>query len=184
VPGVLTRGIRSREDYYYRRLMTDAVRAVDAVRELPEVDPDRVAVQGTSQGGGLALAVAGLRSDVAAVAAFVPFLCDFPRAPLITDAFPYREISHYLARHRDAAAEVHETLRYFDGVNFARRAGAPALFSAALMDPTCPPSTVFGAYHEYAGPKSMLVWEYNGHEGGDIEDHVAALEFFRARLGE
>src|SRR5690242_1465042 len=36
-PGPITRGILSPEDYYYRRLITDAARAVDAVRALPGV---------------------------------------------------------------------------------------------------------------------------------------------------
>jgi cephalosporin-C deacetylase len=180
VPGVMTRGIQDPATYYYRRLMTDAVRAVDAVRSLPQVDPDRVAVLGGSQGGGLALAVAGLRSDLVAAVAFVPFLCDFPRATRITDAYPYREVADYLKTHRGSVPEVHRTLSYFDGVNFARRATAPALFSAALMDPTCPPSTVYGAFQEYAGPRRMMLWEYNGHEGGGILDEAGALEFLRA----
>lgn len=42
---------------YYRRLITDAARAVEAVRELPGVDAERVAVPGNSQGGGSALAL-------------------------------------------------------------------------------------------------------------------------------
>ena len=57
-PGYLTRGIESFETLYYRRLITDAVRAVDAARALPGIDPDRVVVAGGSQGGGLALAAA------------------------------------------------------------------------------------------------------------------------------
>ncbi|MEU4222559.1 acetylxylan esterase [Actinoplanes sp. NPDC026623] len=182
VPGVMTRGILDPAGYYYRRLYTDAVRAVDAARSLPQVDPDRVAVLGGSQGGGLALAVAGLRADLAAAVAFVPFLCDFPRATRITDAYPYREIADYLKIHRESVERVHRTLGYFDCVNLARRADAPALFSAALMDATCPPSTVYGAFHEYAGPRQMLLWEYNGHEGGGILDEVRALEFLRERL--
>lgn len=182
VPGVMTRGILDPAGYYYRRLYTDAVRAVDAARALPQVDPARVAVLGGSQGGGLALAVAGLRRDLAAVVAFVPFLCDFPRATRITDAYPYREIADYLKTHRESVEQVHRTLSYVDGVNFARRATAPALFSAALMDATCPPSTIHGAFHEYGGPREMLLWEYNGHEGGGVLDEARALDFLRAHL--
>jgi cephalosporin-C deacetylase len=182
-PGVMTRGILDPADYYYRRLYTDAVRAVDAARSLPHVDPARVAVLGRSQGGGLALAVAGLRTDLAAAVAFVPFLCDFPRATRITDSYPYREIADYLAIHRERVERVHRTLAYVDGVNFARRASAPALFSAALMDATCPPSTVYAAFHRYAGPRRMLLWEYNGHEGGGILDEALALDFLREHLG-
>jgi cephalosporin-C deacetylase len=183
VPGFMTRGIESRETYYYRRLFTDAVRAVDAARTLEMVDPSRIAVLGTSQGGGTALAVAALVPDVQAVVAYVPFLCDFPRATVITDHELYREISRYLAVHREKFDQVHATLSYFDGVNFARRGQAPARFSAALMDVTCPPSTVFAAYHAYAGPKTITVWPHNGHEGGEIDDDLLTLRALSELLG-
>nr|WP_203810825.1 acetylxylan esterase [Actinoplanes tereljensis] len=182
VPGVLTRGILDPATYYYRRMFTDAVRAVDAARSLDVVDADRVAVAGGSQGGGTALAVAGLRSDLAGLASFVPFLCDFPRAVRATDAYPYREIIDFLKVHRGEGEQVHRTLAYFDGVNFAPRASAPALFSAALRDAVCPPSTVYGAYHRYGGRKEIRVWEFNGHEGGGILDEEAALHFLRGLL--
>ena len=185
VPGVMTRGILDPETYYYRRFLTDAARAVDAARSLPAIDPSRVAVVGGSQGGGAALAAAGLRPGlVAAVVAFVPFLCDFPRALQVCDAYPYREIIDYLAVHRHSAERVRRTLGYFDGVNFAARATAPALFSVALRDAICPSSTVYGAFHNYAGEREIKVWEYNGHEGGGILDEESALRFLRERLGD
>ena len=60
VPGFMTRGILDPETYYYRRLMTDAVRAVEAAASFGRIDPSCIAVSGGSQGGGLTLAVAGL----------------------------------------------------------------------------------------------------------------------------
>jgi cephalosporin-C deacetylase len=178
-PGFMTRGIDARETYYYRRVFTDAVRAVDAARSLDIVDSARVVALGGSQGGGITLAVAGLVPDLAAVFPRVPFLCDFPRATVITDNDPYKEIGRYLAIHRGKVGQVHHVLGYFDGVNFAKRANAPAWFSTALMDPTCPPSTVFGAFNNYAGEKQIVVWPYNGHEGGAIEDDLRALTALR-----
>ena len=183
IPGFMTRGIASRETYYYRRLFTDAVRAVDVARSLDVVDPARIAVQGGSQGGGMALAVAGLRDDVAAVSAYVPFLCDIERATHITDAYPYHEVVDYLKTHRGRGEDVHAVLRYFDGVAFSRRATAPARFSVGLMDATCPPSTVYGAFNSYAGEKEIVEWEYNGHDGGGIDDELGTLAFLRRRMG-
>jgi cephalosporin-C deacetylase len=78
--GLVTQGIANPRTYYYRRLITDAVLAVDAAIEVPEIDEDRLVVTGTSQGGGLALAVAGLHGRPRAVVADVPFLCAFRRA--------------------------------------------------------------------------------------------------------
>ncbi|QDZ15704.1 acetylxylan esterase [Humibacter ginsenosidimutans] len=179
-PGVMTRGIESQETYYYRRLFTDAVRAVEAARSLDVVDASRVVVTGGSQGGGITLAVAGLVPDLVGAFPRVPFLCDFRRASVITDAFPYKEIGRYLAVHRDRVEQVHDVLAYFDGVNFAKRATAPAWFTTALMDDVCPASTVFGAFNAYAGAaKQIEIWPYNGHEGGQIDDDQQMLRVLR-----
>ena len=52
-PGFMTRGILSPKTYYYRRLYADAVRALETARAHPLVDPQRIAVTGISQGGGV-----------------------------------------------------------------------------------------------------------------------------------
>jgi cephalosporin-C deacetylase len=176
-PGVMTRGILAPETYYYRRLYTDAVRAVEAARAHPFVDDSRVVVHGGSQGGGLSIAVAALVNDVAGVLADVPFLQHFRRATEITDGFPYKEVANFCKIHRDKVEQVFRTLSYFDGLNFAVRASAPALYSVALMDDVCPPSTVYASYNHYAGPKEIAVYTYNGHEGGQANHALAALAF-------
>ncbi|MEJ2853718.1 MULTISPECIES: acetylxylan esterase [unclassified Saccharothrix] len=176
--GFMTRGIESPEHYYYRRLMTDCVRAVDAVGELSGLDPARVIVAGGSQGGGLALAVAGLAPDrVAAVLSDVPFLCHFPHAAQIAGEGPYVELAKYLRWHsRHRVEPTFETLSYFDGVHFAQRATAPALFSVGLMDPICPPSTVYAAYNHYAGDdRTMTVWPFADHGGGHGSNQATQL---------
>src|SRR4051812_8630175 len=91
-PGFMTRGVLKPETYFYRRLFTDVVRAVEAARSHPAVDKQRVAVNGGSQGGGMTLAAAGLIPDLSAVMTDVPFLCHFRRAVELVDSDPYHEI--------------------------------------------------------------------------------------------
>jgi cephalosporin-C deacetylase len=181
-PGFLTRGVLDPSTYYYRRVYTDAVLAVDAGRQLPQVDGSKVTVTGASQGGGISLAVAGLVPDLLGVMADVPFLCDFRRGSQIADRAPYTELAGYLKIHRDHVDRVFATLAYFDGVVLAGQANAPALFSVALMDGICPPSTVYAAFNAYAGPKDLRVYPYNDHEGGQAFQEAAQLEWLQRTL--
>ena len=182
-PGFMTRGILDPATYYYRRVYVDAVRAVEAARTHPLVDSTRVAVTGTSQGGGLSVAVAGLVPDIAGAMPEVPFLSDFPRALTITDSDPYGEIVRYLRVHRDHVGQAMATLSYFDGAILGRRATAPALFSVGLMDLTCPPSTVFAAYNWYGGPKEIREYAFNDHEGGEGFHEIAQLGWLKDLFG-
>lgn len=166
-PGFMTQGILDPKTYYYRRVITDAVRAVETARRHPAIDPARIAVHGISQGGGMALAVSGLIPDLSAAMPDVPFLCHYRRATEITDEYPYHEINQYLHIHREHTEQAFRTLSYFDGLNFAVRANARALFSVALMDTVCPPSTVYAAFNHYQGSKEINYYTYNNHEGGE-----------------
>ena len=176
--GVMTRGVASPHTSYLTRLFTDAVRGADG----------RIALTGNSQGGGLALGTAGLVPDVDALAANVPFLTHMRRAVQITDADPYQEIVRYLAVHRDLEEQTFATLAYVDALHLGRRATAPAMFSVALRDVICPPSTVFAAYNHYgsatdADPaREMVVYPYNNHEGGGPTQQRRQLDWLRDHL--
>lgn len=182
-PGFMTRGILDPKTYYYRRVFTDGVRAVEAAQSHPAVDPERIAVSGGSQGGGISVAVSGLSPNVQVTMPDVPFLCHYRRATEIVDSAPYSEISKYCLTHRDKIDTVFETLSYFDGINFAARCDAHALYSVGLMDMTCPPSTVYAAYNHHIGPKEIRVWRYNNHEGGGTYQAVEKVKFLTGLWG-
>jgi cephalosporin-C deacetylase len=182
-PGFMTQGILNPKTYYYRRVFVDAVRAIHAARSHPAVDAESIAATGTSQGGGLTIAVSGLEPSIKVAMADVPFLCHYHRAVTITNNLPYNEIALYCKVHRDKVTQVFNTLEYFDGMHFAVRAQAKALFSTALMDLTCPPSTVFAAYNHYAGPKQITVYEFNEHEGGEGYQAIEKVQFLRGIWG-
>lgn len=184
IPGFCTKGITDPRKAYFRRLYTDAVRAVDAAAAAPMTDADRIVVNGGSQAGGLSIIAAGLHPQVKATMPDVPFMCHFRRATQITDTLPYGEIANYCKIHRDQEERIFANLDYFDGVNFAARGHAPALFSVGLMDDICPPSTVFAAYNHYAGPKDIRMYTYNRHEGGQGFQTQEKTKFLQKLFGE
>jgi len=178
--GFVTRGILDPSTHYYTRVFVDAARAVDVARELPGIDPRRVAVGGGSQGGAITIAAAALVPDVIGALVGVPFWCDVERACRLVDTVPYVELAHYLkARPYDLDA-VRRTLSYVDGTVLAGFATAPSLFEIGLMDDVCPPSTCYAAYNAWAGPKEVREYHWSGHEGGDSHHTRLGLDWLGA----
>ncbi|MFC7245540.1 acetylxylan esterase [Catellatospora aurea] len=148
------------------------------------VDAGRVAVAGSSQGGALALAAAGLLPGLAAALVDVPFLAGIGHALQSATEGPYLEIIRYLAMHPGDEHAALRTLSYMDGCGFAARADAPALFSVGLMDPVCPPAGVDAAFLTYRGAKTLEVYRYGGHEGGHRAHEQKQLRWLRDAFGQ
>lgn len=181
-PGFLTLGLPYRDDYYYRRVYADSVRAVEAARSHPDIDATRIVVAGGSQGGGLAIAAGSLAADVSAVLTDVPFLSHFRRAVDLSDRAPYTELLAWCRVHPELADEAFAALAYFDVAILGRRATAPALFSVGLHDPICPPSTVFAAYNNYGDgtvAKDIRIWQWSEHEGGMARQRAEQVAWLR-----
>ena len=63
------------------------------------------------------------------------------------------------------------------------RGRAAALFSAALEDQTCPPSTVFAAFNAWAeANKRIEVYDFNDHEGGGPYQEAVKLRWLASHL--
>jgi cephalosporin-C deacetylase len=182
-PGFMTAGILNRDDYYYRRVFTDAVAFVRAAAQIEGIDASRIITAGGSQGGGIALAAASLSNQVFATIPDVPFLCHFEHAVNITDSFPYQEIVQYCKTHRLEVERVFETLSYFDCMNLVTKATAPAFISVGLHDPICPPETIFAMINNYAGPTTIQTWAYNTHEGGSVQQQLLQADWLNKLIG-
>ena len=122
--GYQTSKMHSRDDYYYRRVIQGAVRAVDFVESLPQCN-GCIATYGGSQGGFLSIAVASLHPSVDYLVAHFPAMSDLAgylhgRA----GGWP-----HMLRDERNRCPEFISTLRYFDTANFARGIKVPGFYT-------------------------------------------------------
>lgn len=179
--GYMTSGILDPEEYYYRGAFVDCVRALDFVCSRPELDCERIALTGISQGGGLTLAVAALDRRPKAAMARVPYLCHYRRALEISDKQPYWEVAEYLNLHPEREAQAFRTLSYCDNLNLAPEITCPTLVTVGLQDLICPPSTIFAAYNHMVCEKEILVYPYMGHADSDAQ-WEAMFRWLRAHV--
>ena len=160
----MTKGICSSKTYHYRYVYADAVRALELLARREEVDAERIAVTGGSQGGALALAVSALSERPILSLPDVPFLCDFRRGIAICSAGPYPEIPTFLKAFPHLYDSTMRTLSYFDNMNLAPRIRCKTVIGNSLCDDVCPPSTVFAAYHHISSEKHMEIYPFHKHE--------------------
>ena len=185
-PGLLTDNITDRNTYTYRGFYIDAVRAFDFLRSRPEVRPDRIGLTGSSQGGGLTIAVAGLRGEqVRAASAGAPYLCGFMDAIRLTRTYPYQEIGDYLRTFPDSADAVRDTLGYFDGICFGPRISCPIIVNLGLQDNICPPETGYSLFDAIGSPdKKLYPYDGCGHDAGRALHDRVVDAFFATHLKE
>ena len=114
-PGLLTTGVDSPQRYIYRSIVADCLRVIDFLVTRAEVDQRKIA----AVGGDLALITAALRPQVDALY-YTPsfFYAAEPLTPR-TSAYPSEEINEYLYTYPAQAAQVWQTLAYYEPVHFA-----------------------------------------------------------------
>jgi cephalosporin-C deacetylase len=164
VSGWMTQGIMDPQEYFYRGVYVDCVRALDFVAARPEVNAQRLGIMGMSQGGALTVAVAGLDHRPVLAMPEMPYLCHFQRAVQMAMRMPYLELSNYVRRWPKRAEQMWRTLSYFDNLNLAPRITCPVLMNVGLLDDICPPSTVYATFNKITTPKEMQVYPYHNHE--------------------
>jgi cephalosporin-C deacetylase len=164
--GWMTKGILNPEEYYYRAVYLDAVRALEVLASIDNVDAKRIGIQGGSQGGGLTLAAAALSEIPVVAVADYPYLSNFERAIDIAPNGPFNELNEYFRRNTSPEIEIQakKTLSYFDVMNLSPGIKCHTWVSIGLVDDIVPPSTVFSAYNHMVCSKEISVQRYFGHE--------------------
>ena len=171
----ITQGIESPQTYVYRAIVGHCLRAREVLARQPEVSPERVAVGGMSQGGGLALVTAALDASIKLCLADMPWLCALELSLSLLDRAKYQQkslrypdgrglIADYADAHPEKAAQVYQTYAYFDPLSHAANVRCPTQVSAGGRDPSCKPPTIYAVFNELVCEKEMLSLPLTGHD--------------------
>jgi cephalosporin-C deacetylase len=174
-------GIMDKNEYYYRAVYMDCIKALDFACAQPEVDKARLIIEGGSQGGALTMAVCSLDSRPWLALADVPSNSDITRR--VEGAYgSFAAVTDYLKFYPMHTEKAFETLSYFDTMNMAHRIGCKVLASVGLKDATCPARQFFATYNRITTAKQVCLYPFNGHEGGGGVHNEIKLRFVRDNL--
>lgn len=181
-PGYLLTGINEPEKYIYRGAFMDCVRAVDFLASRPEIDSNRLVVEGGSQGGALSIATAALDSRIKFCMPDVPFLSDF-RNYFNIARWPADEFKLYSVTHLRKIDTILRTLDYIDIKNLAPSVSCPVFMGVGLFDDVCPGAINFAAFNNLSSTdKSFKLYPDSGH-ALPPKHYTAKMKWLYERMG-
>lgn len=147
-----------RDRYYYKRVYTGCVRAIDFIEQLPDFN-GHLGIFGGSQGGALAIVISGLDPRIEALVSHYPALSDMAGySQNRAGGWP-----HTLKDAKYRTPENLNTLSYYDVASFAPEVKAKGMYTFGYNDMVCPPTTSFSVYNSVTAPKELLVTETTEH---------------------
>ena len=151
-----------RDKHYYKRVVIGCIRALDYIEQYTPWNGKQLGVTGSSQGGFLTLATAGLDRRITYYAPVHAALCDHTNSLKgIACGWP-----HYFYWNKGKGQEKQiEVSRYFDGINFARliTPEQKGWFSFGYCDDVVPPTTAWATYNTVKGPKEISPYQATWH---------------------
>lgn len=165
------RKIRVTDDNYERA----ASAAIDYLVQRPEVDPDRIAVVGTSFGSHWGPRTAALDKRVKVLATTHAVVGS--KQAIFEEASPrFKQMFMYMAGIHDED-EFDRMAERMTTVGYASQISCPSLLVTGEYDPLCHLEAAVEYFEELAGPKEMWVFENEFHRA-TFKEGIAGLEIF------
>ena len=159
-------GKDNRDQSYYKRVVLGCIRAIDYIEQFTPWNGQQLGVTGSSQGGFLSLATAGLDHRVTCYAPVHAALCDHTNS-LRGFACGWPHYFYTGGEKKEVGENSDEvvTSRYYDGVNFARLITdkQKGWFSFGYNDDVVPPTTAWATYNTVKGPKEISPYQATWH---------------------
>jgi len=163
LPNYMFFGTHDKYAYYYRRVISGCLRAVDVIYSLPQFDGENLASWGSSQGGALSIITTALDKRIKMLVALCPAMCDYT-GYLNNRAGGWPHFFNQENREKYENDQSLETLAYYDVVNFARLITVPGFYSWGFNDETTPPTSFYSAYNVIRAPKRVYIIPEGRHE--------------------
>lgn len=178
VSNVTSKGILDKNEYYYRAVYMDCLKAIDFAETRPEINMDKLVIKGCSQGGALGMAICALDSRPKVALLNVPSNSNL-EARVEGRHGSFTSVTDYLKKFPEQLEKAYETLSYFDTMNMADKITAKVYASVGLRDTTCPAKCYYASYNRITSPKHIDVYPFNEHDGAGPVQEEKELRYLK-----
>jgi cephalosporin-C deacetylase len=168
------------ETMYNRYMVLAGIRAIDYIFSRPDFNGSLGAC-GLSQGGGLAIMVAGLDKRVAALVASNPAHCEH-------QAWRFHQASGFPVYLRRAynfkmdSINAIKSVKYHDATYFLKRFKGPSRLLVGYEDDVTPAASIFTAFNQHGGSSTIVHMTTTGHSSPWTEYWMGRFDFFNSYL--
>ncbi|MEQ1822927.1 MAG: acetylxylan esterase [Fimbriimonadaceae bacterium] len=162
--GYFASGLPEPRNWVFGRLFQNSFIATRVMQALTEVDENRIAAAGLSQGGGLAIWLGAHCPIVKTVCADMPFLSAMGvtlNNPIYR--YPLKELLDFANKIPIGMERVKFVVGYYDTLHQATRCQVPTLVSLGEKDPAVRPPNVEAVFEAMPGEKKLIRYDW-GHD--------------------
>ncbi|MEQ1934640.1 MAG: acetylxylan esterase [Fimbriimonadaceae bacterium] len=162
--GYFAAGLPEPRNWVFGRMFQNSYIAMRVMQALTEVDENRIAAAGLSQGAGLAIWLGAHCPIVKTVCADMPFLSAMAvtlNNPIYR--YPLKELLDFADKIPIGMERVKFAVGYYDTLHQATRCQVPTLVSLGEKDPAVRPLNVEAVFEALPGDKRLLRYDW-GHD--------------------
>lgn len=165
----ILKGILDPKEHYYTNIYRDMILQAKWIQEQSYIQPKKIGVIGSSQGGAISTVAAGLMSEMIDFAMIdCPFMTYIEKSVTAASTGSYANIKDYCKINVPQVEDtffILETLSYVDTVYFGEFITCPVIMSIGLLDTTTPSIGVYALYHSLqANVKTIDAYPRFEHE--------------------
>ena len=169
-PGLLTVGIDSQDSYVFRGMVADAMRGLEFISTIAEVDTSSIVAIGNDVAM-QAVALAGKASHLVSTPAL---FFDTLGLAARTESYPLEEVNDYLRLHPSRGEQAAGTLSYFDLRNFAPLVNASTLVMAGPAGSALGPESLGDLASSTPGGAEVYASQQSSYKDGLFQEQWVA----------
>lgn len=144
-------------EYYMYKLYLDAIRSLEVIRLIKEVDKNKISLWGKGTGAAMAVFLQHNTERISSMILEEPAFMYLELTQNVSKSFYAEEINQYIKKNKNAKKKVKDNLAYFDAIYLADKIKIPVMMLINIEKKDTAPQGGFALFHRIPENKDMVI---------------------------